>query len=475
VGESQDASGAPLTPNDPEDGADKLERTAIDPDRETLRQRIQRSRPAQIGLVILLLALLAAAATPGYLYFSRPHPTLATAKAGNIILTVKGQGTVQATMYGATFGVSGVVAELEAVPGQRVHAGDTLAALDTTAAKTALTDAQTEDSDAQSALTATQTEVTDAQTALTDAQTALSSAQTAQGTICGATTPNANACVEAEADVDEATAAASAAQARVDAAQARQAMAQVALDRAQGALDAAQTALAADTLVAPHAGIVLAVNGQVGDEFAADGTPFIVIADTGRPLVTVLIGYRDIFSIEPGENATLRVKQAPEATALSGAVYGFSLTPQGSGDNLAYPVTIAIDPATLKGGALLPGMSASATITTRSRTGVVIVPERAIVFARQAAPASGKGLLKASQISAALQEASSMEDVAVSNGFDIAHDPPQAAYLIGLDHGKYVAIPVVLGLSDGQNREIIAGVEPGDKIATGQSNPFFAM
>lgn len=473
MGESKDAIGAPLKPDDSADLADKLERTAIDPDRETLRQRIQRSRPAQIGLVILLLALLVAAATPGYLYFNRPHPTLVAAKMGNIILTVKGQGTVQATLYSASFGVSGAVTEVDAVPGQRVQAGDTLAALDTTAAKTALTDAQTEDSDAQSALSATQTEVTDAQTALAGAQTALSSAQTAQSTICAGT--NANACAAAEANVDAATAAASAAQARVDAAQARGAMAQVALDRAQGALDAAQTALAADTLVAPHAGIVLVVNGQVGDEVAAGGEPFIVVADTTRPLVTMLIGYRDILSIEPGENATLRVKQASGVTALIGTVYGFSLIPQGSGDSLAYPVTIAIDPATLRGGALLPGMSASATITTRSSTDVVTVPERAIAFARQAAPASGKGLLKASQIRDALQAASAMRDVAVSNGLDTAHDPPQAAYLIGLDHGKYVAIPVVLGLSDGQNREIITGVEPGDKIATGQSNPFFAM
>lgn len=477
MGELKDATSAPLQPDEPDDGADKLERSAIDPDRETLRQRIQRSRPAQIGLVVLLVALLAGAVTPAYLYFSRPHPTLATAKAGDIILTVKGQGTtVQATMYSASFAAGGVVAEIDAVPGQRVQEGATLATLDSTAGKTALTDAQTEDSDAQSALTATQTEVTDAQTALTDAQTAASSAQTASDSICGAATPNANACSESEADVAEATAAADAAQARVDAAQARQAMAQVALDHAQGALDAAQTALAADTLVAPHAGIVLTVNGQVGDEVGAgNGAPFIVIADTAHPLVTALIGYRDILAVEPGERATVRVKQAPGATALSGAVYGFSLIPQGSGDSLAYPVTIAIDPTTLKGGALLPGMSASATITTRARTGVVIVPERAIAFARQAAPPSGKGLLKASQIRDALQTASAMEDVVVSNGFDTAHDPPQAAYLIGLDHGKYVAIPVVLGLSDGQNREIIGGVEPGDKIATGQFNPFFAM
>lgn len=469
---SQDANAGPATLDESGATEEPLEREPLDPGRVTLRQRIRDSWPARLGVAILLVALLAAAVVPGYLYYQRPHPTLAAARFGTITLTVRARGVVQATVYSASFSVSGTVTEIDVVPGQQVEAGATLAALDTTAARTALTDAQTEDSDAESALLTTQTEFNDAEAALAAAEKALGSAQSANDTICGAVSPNTNECAAAEAALDAAQARVAAAQTRVDAAESREAMAQVALDRAQGALDAAQTALATTTLVAPHAGIVLLVSGQVGDEIGAAGTPFITIADTANPLATVMVRYRDILAVDPGEMATLAVKQASGATALRGQVYGYTLIPQGTGDGATFPVTIAIDPASLKGARLLPGMDASATITTRQRANVVTVPERAVVYTRQAAPPSGKGLLKASQIKDALQAASDLESLVVATGLDTAHDQPLATYLVGLDHGKFVAIPVVLGLSDGHSREVITGLQAGQQVVTGEFNPF---
>ena len=263
-------------------------------------------------------------------------------------------------------------------------------------------------------------------------------------------------------------------QARVDAAQVQADGAHVSLDEAQVTLLTAQARLAATTLTAPHSGVALTVNGQAGDETAAGGAPFITLADTAQPLASVLVNYRDITAIEPGESATLRVTQAAGATSLRGNVVGDTLQAQGSGDNLAYPVTISIDPTSLKSGALLPGMSASATITTRARRDVVTVPASASAFARQAAPPSGKGLLTAAQIKDALQAANTLEAQAIGAGLDVAHDPPTPTYLIGFAGGKYVAIPVVLGLSDGHQQEIIAGLTDGQQVVTGQPNlPFF--
>ncbi len=430
-----------------------------------LQQRGQRSWPLRLVFAVLLLALVALALTPAILYARQPHPVFATAKRGDIILTVSARGSVRSVVYSASFAISGTIAQLDVVPGQRAHAGDTLATLDTTAAKAMVSDAQTAVSDAQ-------TEITDAQTALTSAQTSLSTQQSYSDTVCGAQPPDSNACTAAQAAVARAQAALDAAQARVDAAQEQADAAQVALDQAQETLQTAQEQLAATTLVAPHDGIVLTVNGQVGDEYAPGDTPFITLADTAQPLATVLVNYRDIAAIEPGESATLQVAQAPGASALQGNVIGDSLLAQGSGDNLAYPVTISINSASLRSGALLPGMSASATITTRARRGVVTLPEGTFAYTRQAAPANGKGLLTATQIQNALQAASALDTQAISGGWDTMHDPPTAAYLIGFENGKYVAIPVVLGLSDGHQREIIVGLDMGQRIVSGQRNPF---
>ena len=83
-------------------------------------------------------------------------------------------------------------------------------------------------------------------------------------------------------------------------------------------------------------------------------------------------------------------------------------------------------------------------------------------------------MLTEAQIRDALQAASTLETEAISGGLDIAHDPPTATYLIGYAGGKYVAIPVVLGLSDGHHQEIIAGLSVGQQVVSGQRNPFLA-
>ncbi|HEU0026353.1 MAG TPA: hypothetical protein VFQ25_04495, partial [Ktedonobacterales bacterium] len=140
----------------------------------------------------------------------------------------------------------------------------------------------------------------------------------------------------------------------------------------------------------------------------------------------------------------------------------------------AYPVSISIDPVSLKGASLLPGMSASVTITTRARMDVATLPVGAIAYARQAAPSAGKGLLTAAQVKAALQAAKNLEAQAIASGWDVAHDPPKSAYLIGFTNGQYVAIPVVLGLSDGHRQEVIAGLSAGQKIVSDQRNPFLS-
>ena len=438
------------------------------------QENIRRSLPLQIGLTALLLLITLLALTPAFLFFRRPHPLFTTAARGDIMLTVSAQGSVRANVFSATFPIPGTLAQISVAPGQRVHKGDTLATLDTTGGKTAVSAAQSAVSDAQNGVDTTQAAADQAQTALTSAQTALSTQQSYATTQCAAHPNDPDACAAAQAAVARAQAQVDAAQAQVNAAEAQVAAAQTTLDNAQSALRDAQAGLASTELTAPHDGVVLTVNGQSGDQIAPGGTPFITLADISQPLATVLVGYRDITAVEVGELATVRVAQVPGSSKMVGAVTGVALLPQGSGDHLAYPVTISIDPASLKGASLLPGMSASAVITTRARADVVTLPVGSIAYARQAAPPSGKGLLTKAQVRAALQAANILRAQVIASGWDIAHDPPVPAYLLSFTNGKYIAIPVVLGLSDGRHQEIIAGLSAGQKVVSGQRNPFLS-
>jgi HlyD family secretion protein len=436
------------------------------------RENIRRSLPLRIALTTLLLLAALLALTPAFLFFRRPHPVFATATRGDITLTLSASGSVQATIYSASFPIPGILAEINVAPGQRVHKGDTLATLDTTENKAAVTAAQSAVSDAQSGVDAAQAASDQAQTALATAQSSLATQQSYAATECARRPADPASCAAAQAAVARAQTQVDAAQVQVNAAQAQVAAAQSALDNAQSALRAAQSGLASTALAAPHDGIVLTINGQSGDQIAPGGVPFITLADTAQPLATALISYHDITNVEVGELATVSVTQVPGSPRLVGTVVAVTLQPHGAGAQLAYPVSVSIDPESLKGARLLPGMSATITITTRARVDVVTLPVGAIAYARQAAPASGKGLLTAAQIKAALQAAKALRAQVIDSGWDVAHDPPKVAYLIGFTHGKYVAIPVVLGLSDGHHQEIIVGLSAGQKVVSGQRNPF---
>lgn len=434
----------------------------------------RRSSRWIIALAVILALLAALALAPALLFFRTPHPLYTAASRGDVILKVRAPGDISMMEYGTSFAIPGALAQVMVIPGQTVRKGAPLAALDATAAKAMVTGAEASASDAQAEVNAAQSAADQAQVTFSSASTALTAAQAGATVACGSQPADPTACASAQAAVAGAQAAQDAAQAQVAAAQTQQARAQTALDAAQSALILAQTRLAATALTAPHDGTVLAINGQVGVEITPGATPFITLADMSQPLATALASYRDVAAIEPGESVTLGVAQATGATTMRGIVTGVALLPSGSGDHLAYPIAIRIDPASVRAGArLLPGMSASITITTRVRMGVVTAPASAIAYARQAAPASGAGLLTAGQIKAALAQAQTLEAQAVAAGLDVAHDAPAPGYLIGLANGAYVAIPVVLGLTDGSRQEIIAGLAVGEKVVSGQRNPLF--
>jgi hypothetical protein len=65
-----------------------------------------------------------------------------TVRQGNLALTVSGTGPVSANLYNLSFATSGTIAEIDVSVGQTVKAGQTLAKLDPTALRNAVSQAQ---------------------------------------------------------------------------------------------------------------------------------------------------------------------------------------------------------------------------------------------------------------------------------------------------------------------------------------------
>jgi multidrug resistance efflux pump len=178
------------------------------------------------------------------------------------------------------------------------------------------------------------------------------------------------------------------------------------VDSAQVQVDTAQRTLDGTVLKAPQAGVVLAVNGKVGESSnnnsgsngsststststggtgssnnassataaeAAAGTGFITIANPTQLAVTADIAEADAAGIQLGQQATVTFP------ATNGSATGTvtQITPQSTVTNnvVLYPITVSLDTAP---PGVKVGSTASLAITDGTATGVLEVPTAAI-------------------------------------------------------------------------------------------------
>jgi multidrug efflux pump subunit AcrA (membrane-fusion protein) len=177
------------------------------------------------------------------------------------------------------------------------------------------------------------------------------------------------------------------------------AQAQATVDGAQVDVDTARRGVDDTALKAPQAGIVLAVNGEVGestdgqgsddssgssssgddsDSAASDaatsaGDGFIVIANPSELAVTANIPEADAAKLELGQQATISFP-GTETTA-TGSVTRKDPQSTVTNDVVLYPVTISLDTAPPGVGV---GATANLSVTTGTATGALKAPTQAI-------------------------------------------------------------------------------------------------
>ena len=421
----------------------------------------QRRRLALTAALVLVVLL--AVGIFGLVQHFSPQVVYARVTEGNLTLSVPGSGNLQSAVYDTNFSGSGTVAEIDVNIGDSVTAGQTLAKLDTTQLKDAL-------NQAQAALTSAQTKSDDANANLNKVQ-AQTSAQLAyaydqeQSAIAGCR--GNSGCVQraqdqygaAQASADNLNAAA---QAAVNETQADVSVAQAAVQTAQDNLTGA-------VLTAPHDGTVSAIFGSVGSAAGKSDTPFIRLADLATLQVMTSVSVASIAGVQKGQDVTITVPAAGKQT-FHGSVTSVAPNGQVSGGVLYYPVLVDVDMNSVNGANLLPGMAARATIITNQAIGVDLVPASAVQFAAAAADAKHGGFLSKQQVTTALSKARDLVTTLQGQGNVNPQVNPTPAYLLQYTNGKWVTVPVVLGLTDGKMYELLQGPAVGTKIVAGQTN-----
>jgi len=357
---------------------------------------------------------------------------------GDLIVSVSGSGNIEVSNeVRLAFGVGGRIDKIYVEEGDNVTDGDALAKLDTDALELALAQAQAaleqaeynlekaeepysrdDIKSARAAVASADDYLEYVQWMLEDAQWMLDQAEAAE--------------VEgAEAEVKRWTAEVSGAWANFLAAEAQleailDAPDEGAVDAAEAQLEAAEQAvvqaqkqLDEATITAPFNGIVASVGADEGDTVLTT-TTIIHLIDLTSMELKVDVDEIDVAEVKPGQRAIIEVDALPALQLEGGVTFISSLAEEEAGVVL---YEVKIDFAVPEGSGLRVGMSATADIIIDERSNVLLVPIRAVTQDSQ-----GNPVVKV-MVNEEIEER-----------------------------------PVVIGISDGFDTEIVSGISEGEVV-----------
>jgi len=154
---------------------------------------------------------------------------------------------------------------------------------------------------------------------------------------------------------------------------------------AEEALAEAERNLQIEVINAPFDGVVSGVYVEKGDIIppaSVSAMPVVRLLDTSTMELVVELDEIDIPGVDVGQRAVVSVDALP-SLELAGTVTSIAAVPTVQAGVVLYDARISFDIP--EGSRLMVGMSASADIVSTERTGVLLVPDRAINYGEDGA------------------------------------------------------------------------------------------
>ncbi|PWJ84013.1 HlyD family secretion protein [Pseudaminobacter salicylatoxidans] len=383
------------------------------------------------------LCALAVAGGIGAYFWASPSSakityTTVPAETGNLTVEVSATGTLQPlTQVDISSELSGVVRAVAVRENQQVRKGDVLAELDTTRLV-----AQIER--AEASVKAAEAKVTDARTTLKESEQALArSRQLAQRGMV------------AEQALESAQAARDRADSAVASADANLAIAIADLKLQQADLEKS-------TIYAPIDGIVLTRSVDPGQTVASSlqaPVLFVIAADLRQMELKAAIDEADIGSVTPGQRARFTVDAFPDKrfdAEIRDIAYA-SVTTEGV---VTYDARFDVDNKELL---LRPGMTATVAVVTREANDVITVPSAALRY-RPPATQERRGWSLQNMFMPRMGRPGGRQRQAAADG---------TRTLYVLKDGEPSPVRVRTGSTNGEDTEILSGIQMGDLVITG--------
>lgn len=261
---------------------------------------------------------------------------------------------------------------------------------------------------------------------------------------------------------------------------------------AQAGVDQAKVTLGYCTIRSPIDGVVVTRNADEGQTVASGfSVPslFIIATDIETLELSGQVDESDIGKLHPGQPVTFTVDAYPGRT-FRGTMTHVRLYATTTNNVVTYQAIVSAQNPDLK---LLPSMTATMKVEVARASNAIRVPNAALRFrpsrdvfdAMNEAPLATTvpaSMVVAGTAQAAKQavlplpagfvQASSGHGVEIDQLFQPAPAPRMPSLLWVMRDGKLQSVPVTVGISDGQESEIVDGaVQPGDQFVTSITLP----
>jgi HlyD family secretion protein len=239
----------------------------------------------------------------------------------------------------------------------------------------------------------------------------------------------------------------------------------------------AQTNLANSVIKSPVDGTVIARDVSVGTTVAASlqtPTLFAIAQDLSKMEVDLAVGEPDIGSVKTGETVNFTVLAFPNRT-FTGVVSQVRKNPVVTSNVVTYTTVVLVDN---KDQALLPGMTANATIGVQKASNALVVPLSALSFTpafngthhRAAGAAGAKGTRPVKTGNAAASNGAAPWGNTTGSASAAIVTGSQGHVFVQRD-GKLVRVPVSITLVSGTQAAVApagdATLVAGDHVVTG--------
>jgi HlyD family secretion protein len=236
---------------------------------------------------------------------------------------------------------------------------------------------------------------------------------------------------------------------------------QVGIENSRAKLIIAETNLKNAQLTAPFSGVAAQVNGEVGQETGNSSSPMFHLI-SNELQVLAMVNEADIGRVKINQEVVFTVTSYP-GQSFQGTVTRISPQSTAVSNVQLYEVDIATKDLSNQ---LRAGMSVTAKLIIDKRDNVTMVPNIAFSYTQTFLKNNSQSS-KTNTTPRANPSADGTAGTAKITEKAADKTDKKVQRVVVLQEGKPVVKEITVGLTDGQNTEVIEGLNPGDQVVVG--------